>query len=144
MVRSGGCIECFQSWIWTTQFSERHRAGNCGSQAGVGHILTSKFGTEIVPEEVSMGDSSSNGLAEHAVREVKAKARSLAHGLKRLLGQELESTHSVVTWLIQWADPVDAASLSLVKGSCGFQQESIKVTSMRGTCRECFWHSIAQ
>ena len=69
----------------------------------VGHILTTKFGTEIVPEEASMGDSSSNGLAEHAVREVKAKARSLAHGLKRLLGQELEPTHPVVTWLIQWA-----------------------------------------
>ena len=69
----------------------------------VGHILTTKFGTEIVPEEASMGDSSSNGLAEHAVREVKAKARSLAHGLKRLIGQELESTHPVVTWLIQWA-----------------------------------------
>ena len=43
-----------------------------------------------------MGDSSSNGLAEHAVQEVKAKARSLAHGLKRLLGQELEPTHPVV------------------------------------------------
>ena len=50
-----------------------------------------------------MGDSSSNGLAEHAVREVKAKARSLAQGLKRLLGQELEPTHPVVTWLIHWA-----------------------------------------
>ena len=68
-----------------------------------GHILTTKFGTEIVPEEASMGDRSSNGLAEHAVREVKAKARSFAHGLKRLLGQELEPTHQVVTWLIQWA-----------------------------------------
>ena len=53
----------------------------------VGHILTTKFGTEIVPEEASMGDSSSNGLAEHTVREVKAKARSLAHGLKRLLDE---------------------------------------------------------
>ena len=41
----------------------------------VGHILTTKFGTEIVPEEASMGDSSSTGLAQHAVREVKAKAR---------------------------------------------------------------------
>ena len=36
------------------------------------------------------------------------------------------------------ADPVGAASLSLVKGSCGFQQESIKVTSMRGTCQGVF------
>ena len=68
-----------------------------------GHILTTKFGTEIVPEEASMGDGSSNGLEEHAAREAKAKARSLAHGLKRLLGQELEPTHPVVTWLIQWA-----------------------------------------
>ena len=126
-----------------------------------GHILTPKFGTEIVPEEGSMGDSSSNGLAEHAVGEVKAKARRLAHGLKRLLGQELEPTHPVVTWLIQWAamtinigrrglmvkhpgsddmaDLIDAASLSLARKSCGFQQESIRVTSRRGTCRECFW-----
>ena len=33
-----------------------------------GHELTAKFGIEIVPEEASMGDSSGNGLAKHAVR----------------------------------------------------------------------------
>ena len=33
-----------------------------------GHILTTKLGTEIVPEEASMGDSSSNGLAEQSER----------------------------------------------------------------------------
>ena len=107
-----------------------------------GHILTTKFGTEIVPEEASMGDSSSNGLAEHAVREVKAKARSLAHGLKRLLGQELEPTHPVVTWLIQWAAMTINIGRRGIDGKTpweGFQQESIRVTSRRGTCRECFW-----
>ena len=88
-----------------------------------GRILTTKFGTEIVPEESSMGDSSSNGLAEHAVREVKAKARSLAHN----------------TGSDDMADLVDAVLLSLARKSCGFQQESIRVTSRRGTCRECFW-----
>ena len=37
------------------------------------------------------------------------------------------------------ADLVDAVSLSLARKSCGFQQESIRVSSRRGTCRECFW-----
>ena len=37
------------------------------------------------------------------------------------------------------ADLVDAVSLSLARKSCGFQQESIRGTSSRGTCRECFW-----
>ena len=102
------------------------------------------------------------GLAEHAVREVKAKARSLAHGLKRLLGQELESTHPVVTWLIQWAAMTINIGRRGIDGKTPWERrhgrpcrrsiaefgerilwlptgESIRVTSMRGTCRECFW-----
>ena len=67
-------------------------------------LLKNKFGTEIVPEGSSVGDSSSNGLAEHAVREVKAKARSLAYELKKLLGGvEPNAKAPAVTWLVQWA-----------------------------------------
>ena len=36
------------------------------------------------------------------------------------------------------ADLVDAVSLRLARKSCGFQQESIRVTSRRGTCRGVF------
>ena len=41
-----------------------------------GHFLTTKFCTEIVPEEASMGDSSSNGLEEQKVAWPRAGANS--------------------------------------------------------------------
>ena len=58
-------------------------------------LLKNKFGTEIVPEGSSVGDSSSNGLAEHAVREVKAKARVVgvrAEEVARWRGAERQGT----------------------------------------------------
>ena len=63
-----------ESGIWTTQYSERHRAGNCGSQAGCWSYTDYKvWHRNWSAEEASLGDSSGNGLAEHAVLEVKAK-----------------------------------------------------------------------
>ena len=66
-------------------------------------LLTTEYGQEIVPEESATGVSQDNGLAEHAVREVKAKVRSLAHAVKIMLGQAIEPSHPSLAWLIEWA-----------------------------------------
>ena len=69
----------------------------------VAQELTAKFGIAGVPEDASVGDSSGNGLTEHAVREIKAKTRSLAHAVFRLLGVRMESSHRALSWLVSWA-----------------------------------------
>lgn len=69
----------------------------------VGVRLTAEHGVEVMQENVSVGDSSGNGLAEDSVREVKAKARSLAHGVFKLLGVRLDANHKALPWLVQWA-----------------------------------------
>ncbi len=43
----------------------------------VGTTLKSEHGVGVVMEEQAVGDSSCNGAAELAVREVKAKVRTL-------------------------------------------------------------------
>ncbi|CAK0826820.1 unnamed protein product [Prorocentrum cordatum] len=43
----------------------------------IGAKLKEECGIETVPEESAVGDSQGNGLAEHAVREVKAKVRTV-------------------------------------------------------------------
>ena len=53
----------------------------------VGLMLTNEYGQEIVAEEPALGVSQDTGLAEHAVREIKAKVRSLPYVVKLLLGQ---------------------------------------------------------
>ena len=65
--------------------------------------LTARFGIAVVPEGASVGDSSGNGLAEHAVREIKAKTRSLAHAVVRLLGARLPVNHAALPWLVAWS-----------------------------------------
>ena len=69
----------------------------------VGLLLTIEYGQEIVPEESATGVSQDNGLAENAVREVKAKVRSLAYVVKLMLGQAVEPNHPSFAWLIEWA-----------------------------------------
>ena len=69
----------------------------------IGLLLTTEYGQEIVPEESATGVSQDNGLAEHAVREVKAKVRSLAHAVKIMLGQAIEPSLPSLAWLIEWA-----------------------------------------
>ena len=48
--------------------------------------VTRVYGIEAAPEPVRVGDSDANGLAEVAVKEVKAKARSIKFALEKLLG----------------------------------------------------------
>ena len=64
--------------------------------------MAGQFGTDVVPQGNSAGDSSGSGLAEHGVKDVKAKARSLAHAVSVMLQVTLDPKHTVVTWLAQW------------------------------------------
>ena len=48
--------------------------------------LAAEHGQEMVVETLSKGDSQGNGLAEQAVREVKAKTRTLKFHTGELVG----------------------------------------------------------
>ena len=65
--------------------------------------LAGQFGTDVVPQEMSVGCSAGIGLAEHGVREIKDKGRSLARAISVLLKVTLDPKHFVVAWLAQWA-----------------------------------------
>ena len=71
-------------------------------QGAVAATLRSKHGIEVVPE-ASYKDSQANGLAEHAVREVKAKVRQLVFGLKERYGKVLAPESPAMTWLVAFA-----------------------------------------
>jgi hypothetical protein len=58
---------------------------------------------EVILEESAVGDSSGNGNAEMAVREVKAKTRSLRHQAEKLHGVEVGSDSPLVTWMVEYA-----------------------------------------
>ena len=58
---------------------------------------------ECAPETSSKGDSACNGLAELAVKEVKAKVRTLAYAVQVLHGIKLHPGHVAVPWLVQYA-----------------------------------------
>ena len=58
---------------------------------------------EIVKETTSKGDSSANGLAEGAVKEVKAKVRTLRFAVERNLRQVIPDTAAVLAWLVAFA-----------------------------------------
>ena len=54
-------------------------------------------------EESAVGDSQGNGLAEHAVREVKAKVRTVCLQTKELHGTEIKADHPCLPWLVEYA-----------------------------------------
>ena len=54
---------------------------------------------EMIPEESPVGDSKANGIAEAAVREVKAQIRAMKSSLEAKLGIELSSKHPVMAWM---------------------------------------------
>ena len=66
-------------------------------------VLTKKHGIEIVPEDSVAYDSASDGLAELAVRECKAKARSLKAQVEAIHGIELDATHPILAWAVEFA-----------------------------------------
>eukprot|EP00971_Amphidinium_carterae_P351081 6491901-Amphidinium_carterae.1 len=51
--------------------------------------------------EASQGDSSGNGLAEHAVREMKAKTRGLRLQVEEMHNVKLEQSDAIVVWMDQ-------------------------------------------
>ncbi|CAK0843605.1 unnamed protein product [Prorocentrum cordatum] len=69
----------------------------------IGAKLKEECGIETVPEESAVGDSQGNGLAEHAVREVKAKARAARAQVDDLHGVSIGVEHPVTPWMVEFA-----------------------------------------
>ena len=55
---------------------------------------------ESVHEQVSEEQSPGNGLAEGAVKELKAKIRTLRHSTEMGLGRRIPETHDSLAWLV--------------------------------------------
>ncbi len=68
-----------------------------------GAALKSEHGVDVVMEEIVVGDSSGNGAAELAAREVKAKVRAVRSEVDRLHGVEIKSDSPALTWLVEHA-----------------------------------------
>ena len=58
---------------------------------------------ETVQEQVSKEQSPGNGLAEGAVKELKAKIRTLRHSTEMGLGRRIPETHDSLAWLVTHA-----------------------------------------
>ncbi|CAK0851548.1 unnamed protein product, partial [Prorocentrum cordatum] len=69
----------------------------------IGAKLKEEYGIETVPEESAVGDSQGNGLAEHAVREIKAKARTVRAQVDDLHGVSIGVEHPVTPWMVEFA-----------------------------------------
>ena len=60
-------------------------------------------GIEILPQESGVDDSQGNGLAEHAVREIKAKTRTLRHQCETIHKVSLGEDHLLIPWIVEFA-----------------------------------------
>ncbi|CAK0896231.1 unnamed protein product [Prorocentrum cordatum] len=69
----------------------------------VGAKLKEEYGVETVPEESAVGDSQGNGLAEHAVREVKAKVWTARAQVGDLHCASIGVEHLVTPWMVEFA-----------------------------------------
>ena len=58
---------------------------------------------ESVHEQVSKEQSPGNGLAEGAVKELKAKIRTLRHSTEMGLGRQIRETHDSLAWSVTHA-----------------------------------------
>eukprot|EP00971_Amphidinium_carterae_P115820 2294095-Amphidinium_carterae.1 len=56
--------------------------------------------------KASKGDSSGNGLAEHAVREVKAKTRGLRLQVEEMHNVTLVQADPIVVWMVLFASMI--------------------------------------
>ena len=65
--------------------------------------LAGEHGQETVVETSPVGDSQGNGLAEQAVREVKAKTRTLKFHTEELVGVRIGNDSTVLPWLVKHA-----------------------------------------
>ena len=60
-------------------------------------------GVEVIEQACPEGDHAANGLAEVAVREIKAQTRVLKSHLEQRLGRPLQWTEPLATWLVRHA-----------------------------------------
>ena len=86
-----------QSGHRRTIFRSDSEAPILALKRAVGATLKSEHCEDVVMEESAVGDSSGNGSAELAVREVKAKVRTLRPEVDRLHGVEIMSDRTVLT-----------------------------------------------
>jgi hypothetical protein len=66
-------------------------------------ILGEQAEGECIAQTSSKGDSSGNGLAESAVKEIKAKARTMVYAVQELHGTKLDAGHVAIPWMVQYA-----------------------------------------
>ena len=71
-------------------------------------LARDRRGFEIMPEETPEGDSASNGLAEGAVRYVKAQCRVLRFAVGALHNVTLQPRSPIPPWLVSHAAPAAA------------------------------------
>ncbi len=65
--------------------------------------LRTEHGVEILPQESGVDDSQGNGLAEHAVREIKAETRTLRHQCEIIHKTTLPENHHIIPWIVEFA-----------------------------------------
>ena len=66
-------------------------------------LARDRHGFEIMPEETPEGDSASNGLAEGAVRYIKAQCRVLRFAVEALHNVTLQPHSPILPWLVSYA-----------------------------------------
>ena len=66
-------------------------------------IARARHGFDIMPESSPVGDHESNGLAEGAVRDVKAQCRTLRFAVEELHGIKVSPRHPILAWLVPFA-----------------------------------------
>jgi len=65
--------------------------------------LRTETAIEVTLDPARQGDKDANGLAEGAVKEVKAKVRTLKYATEKLLGVHLTADHPVLPFLVMMA-----------------------------------------
>ena len=86
--------------------------------------LARLHGVEVVAQESAVDDSEGHGLAEHAIREMQAKIRTLKKQAEELHKGELGVDHLNYRWWVELtATSIDigrrGGQMSGLRGSCG-------------------------
>ena len=100
---------------------------------------------ETISERSPVCDPSSNGAAEEAVKEVKARARTLMLDLCERIGEAISIEHPIVEWLVQYAaelisrfeprEPFGRAARERWRGSRSNRPSHV-LASASGGCRQ--------
>jgi hypothetical protein len=89
-----------------------------------------KRAEETLPEFSPVGDHRANGVAERAVQEVEDQVRTMKGALQRRLGVAIETSHPVMTWMIEHAAGLISRYLVGHDGRTAYQRHTGK------KCRE--------